>query len=162
MSEMRVPVLIGEARVAGAESLIFTIGLGSCVAIVLYDEVQQIGGLAHAMLPSPSNGRRNSPPSRFASSAVPELLRLMLAAGAEAARVRARLAGGASMFDVLLSDSGRKLGLRNVHAAREALDAHGIPLVGEDTGGAHGRSVFLRNTDGRLIVTSVAHPDVVL
>jgi chemotaxis protein CheD len=162
MSELRVPVLIGEAKVAGPESLIFTIGLGSCVAIVLFDVEQRIGGIAHAMLPSPANGRRSTPVTRFASSAVPELLNLLVQAGAAQARIHARLAGGASMFDVLLSDSGRKLGLRNVHAAREALDAHGIPLRGEDVGGAHGRSVFLRNADGRVVVTSVAHPDVVL
>jgi chemotaxis protein CheD len=155
-----MPVLIGEAKVAGPDNVVYTIGLGSCVAVVLYELDRRVGGIAHAMLPMPANGRRNTPVARFASSAVPTLLDLMLEAGADAARVQARLAGGASMFETLLSETGRRLGLRNVEAARAALEQHRIPIVGEDVGGSHGRSVYLHTTDGRLTITSVAHPDV--
>jgi chemotaxis protein CheD len=162
MNEQRLAVLIGEGKIAGADSLLFTVGLGSCVAIALYDAETRIGGLAHAMLPHPANGRRTTPPTRFASTAVAALVALMTDAGASADRLHARLAGGASMFEALLPDGGRRLGQRNVQAAREALALAGIPLHGEDVGGAHGRSVFLRTADGAVVVTSVAQPDVVL
>jgi chemotaxis protein CheD len=162
MNEQRLAVLIGEGKVARADSLLYTVGLGSCVAIVLYDEGMRIGGLAHAMLPHPANGRRTTPPTRFASSAVAALVALMTDAGARAERLHARLAGGASMFEALLPDDGRRLGQRNVQAARDALAVAGIPLQGEDVGGAHGRSVFLRTADGTVTITSVAQPDVVL
>lgn len=155
-----MPVLIGEAKVAGPDSVVYTIGLGSCVAIVLHDLDRCIGGIAHAMLPTPSNGRRDTPVARFATSAVPALLALMREAGAEPTRIRARLAGGASMFEALLPETGRRLGLRNVEAARSALDEHRIPIIGEDVGGSHGRSVYLHTADGRLTITSVALPDV--
>lgn len=162
MSEKRVPVLIGEAKVAGPDNLLFTIGLGSCVAIVLYDAEVRIGGIAHAMLPDPSNGRRKSPAGRFATTAVPALLELMREAGASGDRIRARLAGGASMFEALLDEKGRRLGMRNVEAARAALAQAGICLDGEDVGGSHGRSVYFSTGDGIVTITSVAHPDVIL
>ena len=162
MSEVRVPVLIGEAKVAGPGSVLFTVGLGSCVAIVLFDPELCVGGLAHAMLPDPSNGRRNTPASRFASTAVPTLLEMMSAAGAAPDRIRARLAGGASMFEALLNEKGRRLGMRNVEAARAALARAGISLEGEDVGGSYGRSVFLRTADGTVTITSVSHSDVIL
>lgn len=162
MTESRMPVLIGEARVAGPGNLLFTVGLGSCVAIALWDPEAKVGGLAHAMLPDPSNGRRRTPEGRFATTAVPVLIERMCDAGASETRIRARLAGGASMFESLLDDRGVRLGTRNVDAARRALEARGVRVEAEDTGGTHGRSVFLRTTDGQLLVTSVTLPDVVL
>jgi chemotaxis protein CheD len=157
----QVPVRIGEVRVAAGSSVLFTIGLGSCVAVALYDAQQQVGGLAHAMLPNPSAGR-HAPPGRFATTAVAELMQLLQAEGASPARMRARLAGGASMFRDVLEGDGLRLGRRNVEAAREALQAAGIPVDGEDVYGTYGRSVFLRTIDGRLLVTSVNHDNVLL
>lgn len=162
MIASKVPVQIGEVKVGGEESLLFTIGLGSCVAIVLYDERMRIGGMAHAMLPTPANGRHSASLGRFVTTAVPALLACMVEHGAAPGRLRARLAGGASMFESVLTDYGRKLGPRNVQAARDALAEAGIPVDGEDVGGTHGRSVFLTVADGRLVVTSVHHADVIL
>jgi chemotaxis protein CheD len=51
-----VPVRIGDVKVAAGPSVLFTIGLGSCVAVALYDPERRIGGLAHAMLPDPRSG----------------------------------------------------------------------------------------------------------
>ncbi len=162
MSVMRVAVLIGEAKVAGPGNVLYTVGLGSCVAIVLYDDESRIGGLAHAMLPDPSNGRKLTPIGRFATTAVPELIARMVEAGADARRIRARLAGGASMFETLLPERGRRLGMRNVEAARTALEQAGVHVHAEDVGGSHGRSVYLTTCDGNLRVSSVSLPDVLL
>jgi chemotaxis protein CheD len=158
----QVDVRIGDVKVAGADSLLYTIGLGSCVAISLYDPLKKIGGLAHAMLPSPGNGRKDAPAGRFAETAVVELLRLMDEEGADRARLRARLAGGASMFRDVLDGDGLRLGRRNVEAAHTALEEAGIAVESEDVFGTYGRSVFLRTTDGQLLVTSVNHEDVIL
>lgn len=162
MSEARIPVQIGELKVAGPGAVLYTVGLGSCVAIALYDRALRIGGLAHAMLPDPSNGRRHTPAGRFATTAVPALVEMMRDAGADPMRITARLAGGSSMFEALLSDQGRRLGSRNVEAAREALARLGTAIGAEDVGGSHGRSVYLRTADGSVTVTSVMLPDVSL
>jgi chemotaxis protein CheD len=162
MKPEKVAVHIGDVKVAGQGSQLLTIGLGSCVAIALYDPKVKIGGLAHAMLPHPSNGRKDAPPGRFAATAVPQLLEMMTKAGASPRRIRARLAGGASMFRDLLEGDGLRLGRRNVEAAREALQALNIPVDGEDVFGTYGRSVYLNTEDGTLLVTTVRQPDVLL
>lgn len=158
----RVPVRIGEIRVACGASMLFTVGLGSCVAIVLYDAGARIGGLAHAMLPTPASGRGgiDVPVGRFASTAVPELIRMMERAGAARRRLDAWLAGGASMFRDVLDSDGLRLGRRNVDAARAALSEAGLSVRAQDVYGTYGRSVYLRTDDGELLITSVNNPDV--
>jgi len=162
MSTTRESVTIGEAKVARAGTMLYTLGLGSCVAIVLYDGDQKVGGLAHILLPDPTVGRCNGSPARYATTAVEALIELMECEGASRRRMRARLAGGAAMFQRLLTESGRQLGTRNVEAARSALARAGVPVDGEDIGGTHGRSVYLDIDGGRCVVSSVLHPDVVL
>ena len=156
----RQAVRIGELAVCTLRGTLFTIGLGSCVAVALWDDARCVAGLAHVMLPTPADARPGAPHGRFASTAVPALIRLMAEAGAEPARIRARIAGGASMFSRVLTDSGRNLGVRNVAAVTAALEGAWVPLDGQDVGGEHGRSVFLDAADGRLRITSVRHPDV--
>ena len=53
-SEIRVKV--ADYAVA-ADGVIATIGLGSCVAIALYDPTARVGGLAHILLPDESMSR---------------------------------------------------------------------------------------------------------
>ncbi|HSJ24395.1 MAG TPA: chemotaxis protein CheD [Longimicrobiales bacterium] len=158
----QVPVRIGEVKVASGSSVLFTIGLGSCVAIALFDDRARVGGLAHAMLPRPERGHRTAPPGRFVTTAMPVLLDMLEREGAVRSRLRARLAGGASMFQAVLEGEGLRLGRRNVEAAQEALAAAGVPVDGVDVHGTHGRSVFLRTSDGTLLVTSVSNEDVYL
>jgi chemotaxis protein CheD len=75
--------------------------------------------------------------------------------GADARRVRAKLVGGASMFANLLPAGGINIGERNVTAARDALAAAGVPVVAEDIGSDHGRSVFFHLADGRVEIRSL-------
>jgi chemotaxis protein CheD len=149
-----IRVNVADYAVAAAGTII-TIGLGSCVAIVLYDGEAHVGGLAHVLLPSEEMSRDRSNPAKFPASAVPLLLREMVALGARPDRVRAKIAGGASMFASLLSAGGINIGERNVVAVRAALARLEIPLVGEDTGADYGRSVYLFLCDGRVEVRSL-------
>jgi chemotaxis protein CheD len=86
----------------------------------------------------------------------------MAAAGASPRRIKARLAGGASMFAALSTPGTIQMGERNVVAARHALAAAGIPIVGEAVGGDFGRTVRLFVRDGRVSVSSVMHGSVAL
>ncbi|HVA56939.1 MAG: hypothetical protein WBQ26_07515 [Gemmatimonadaceae bacterium] len=147
---------------AAAEGTLSTMGLGSCVAIVLYDAESKVGGLAHVLLPDPDARRANDNPARYPGTALPVLLGQMAALGAERGRLKARIAGGASMFASLLPKGTVTIGARNVEAARETLAIAGIPLVGEDVGADHGRSVYLSLADGRMEVRSLVRGTRVL
>ena len=158
-SDVRVKVADYAVATSG---LLSTIGLGSCVAIVLYDADAAIGGLAHVLLPSESMSRDRSNPAKFPSTVVPLLIDEMRRLGAEPRRIRARIAGGASMFGALMGAGGVNIGERNVVAVRAALDRAGIPLVADDTGSDYGRSVFFFVDDGRVEVRSLRRGSRVL
>jgi len=151
-NEIRVKVADYAVAAAGTIS---TIGLGSCVAIVLYDEVVHIGGLAHVLLPSQAMSRDQTNPAKFPSTAVPLLLEEMRRLGASLERVRAKIVGGASMFGNLVPSGGINIGERNVIAVRETLASVNIPIIADDTGSDYGRSVFLHLDDGRVEVRSL-------
>ena len=148
--------MIGPARVgaATAPERLAAIGVGSCVAIVLYDAAARVGGLAHVMLPAAHLGRRDDDGASFPQSALPLLIEQMIALGAHPGRMTARLVGGASMFAALHPPGTIRMGERNLVATRHALSAQGIPVTAEATGGVHGRAVVLHTEDGRLEVTS--------
>jgi chemotaxis protein CheD len=157
MSGKVLMVRVADLGVGQVHDTLVTLGLGSCVAIVLHDAEAKVGGLAHVLLPSPALARNDGKPARFPQSAVPSLLQLMTANGAQPRRITARLAGGASMFAALAPPGTVQMGERNLVAARQTLAAHGVPLVGEAVGGDFGRTVRLRVSDGRLEVSTVAH-----
>ena len=136
-------------------ALISTIGLGSCVAIVLHDAMARVGGMAHVLLPNVSMSRDRSNPAKFPETAVPLLLDEMRRLGARRDRVSAKIVGGASMFAALIPTGGINIGERNIVAARDALDAAGVPIVAEDVGSDYGRSVYLSTQDGRVEVRSL-------
>jgi chemotaxis protein CheD len=155
-----VRVKVADYAVA-ADGLITTIGLGSCVAIVLYDSVARVGGLAHVLLPDESMSRDRTNLAKFPATAVPLVLEQMQKLGALPGRVRAKIAGGASMFGNFSSANGGSggsvinIGERNVAAVRRALASRRIEIVAEDTGSDHGRSVYFYLSDGRVEVRSV-------
>jgi chemotaxis protein CheD len=151
---VEIRVKVADYAVA-AGGTISTIGLGSCVAIVLYDAAARVGGMAHVLLPNEAMSRDRSNPAKFPSSAVPLLLGEMRLLGAKVERVRAKIVGGASMFGNLIPAGGINIGERNVVAVRGALAEVKIPIVAEDVGSDHGRSVYLFIGDGRVEVRSL-------
>ena len=158
-----IRVKVADYAVRRGQQVIVTIGLGSCVAIALYDRDTQVGGLAHILLPSPTMSRETNNPAKFPETIVPIMLQEMRALGmTSSARVSAKIAGGASMFGQLVSNSGINVGERNIIATREVLAAAGIPLIAEDTGLDYGRSVYFHLADGRFEIRSLKKGDRVL
>jgi chemotaxis protein CheD len=151
--EERVKVA-GLATLVSAGSLI-TVGLGSCVAITLWDKARRAGALVHVLLPEPPGDSMVENPAKYASTAVSALEEAMRDRGAHGPYV-ATLTGGAGLFGQLLKMRGENVGGRNVVAAKAALAEARIPVVGEDTGGDYGRTVSLDVADGRVTVRSMA------
>lgn len=148
-----IPVGIGEGRVAAGEGVALAVhGLGSCVALCLYDPVSRGGGLCHVVLPSSELGRAGDPPCKFADTAVGWLVEQLRARGASAARLVAKMAGGANLFGTR-AVGHPTIGERNVAAVREALARRGIALRGEHVGGTAGRSIVFRLADGSVEVS---------
>ena len=144
------------------QAVIITLGLGSCVAIMLHDPDACVGAMAHVLLPSHSLARDQSNPAKFPETAVPFLVHRMVAAGASRHRLVAKLAGGASMFAQLMTPGTVQMGERNIAASRAALREAAIPIVGEAVGGDRGRSVRFWPQTGRVETRTVGGEDVVI
>ena len=153
LPEREIVVNVADFAVARGGGVIATCGLGSCVAIMLFDDAAEVAALAHVLLPEADPKRALTNPAKYASTAVPLLVEEARRLGARTG-MRAKLVGGARMFGALLT-SGVNMGERNVEAARRALAAARVPVVAEDVGGEFGRSVYIDVVTGQVRVRSL-------
>ena len=153
----RISVGIADLRTGGPGEVLAAVGLGSCVAIAVHDRVRRRGSLAHIMLPQQTDGRRRLGENmwKYADVAVREAIRALENIGCNRADMGARIAGGASIFELGRGVEGGDIGKRNVEAVVRALADQGIPLLGSDVGGREGRTVEFSIDTGELAVKTV-------
>jgi chemotaxis protein CheD len=145
--ETAVILGLGEHRV-GTHPM-GTIGLGSCIALILHDQRKSLAGFAHIMLPE-SRGNLDRP-GKFADTATSVLLEEMERLGSTKFSITALVIGGASMFE--FSANSLNIGERNAAAVKDLLCEQGIRIEHEETGGKVGRSVYYwPEGKGRLII----------
>jgi chemotaxis protein CheD len=145
-----VRVGVADWRVAANGSTLATSGLGSCVAVAVYDPDAGVGGLLHAMLPEAP--APVDTPAKYVDSGLEEMLGAMFRRGASPDNLAAKLAGGSSMLDISVGDA---VGQRNVDAAHRALDGADVQLVAAETGGNDGRSVSFSPASGEVTIDRV-------
>ncbi|MBE5950159.1 MAG: chemotaxis protein CheD [Lachnospiraceae bacterium] len=134
---------------------ITTLGLGSCVGVVLYDPTKKISGMVHVMLPDSTKIKNNENLAKFADTGIEELLKQIVAKGANRKNIVAKIAGGAQMFAFKSDNDMLRVGDRNVEATKEKLKQLQIPLIAEDTGKNSGRTIEFFPETGELLVKSV-------
>jgi chemotaxis protein CheD len=133
-------VRMGELSVSRTPGhVLASIGLGSCIGLVLFEPSRSLVGLAHIVLPS-SEGDPDAMVGKFADCAIPALIEQMTSLGARRPMLEAVLVGGAQMF-ALKTASTLDVGRRNEEAAREALTNAGVKVRAAATGGSKGRTV---------------------
>jgi chemotaxis protein CheD len=126
-------------------------GLGSCIALAVWDSRAKVGGLAHFMLPSgPASG---SSPVKFIDTGLDPFLRAVEAKGAMLNRCTLKAAGAAAMLTV---GGGLAIGKRNAEALQAALAERGLALNASSLGGNAGRTVQLDVTTGRFLIKSLS------
>lgn len=151
----RIMLSLGEWAVSDdPERELVCLGLGSCVALCVYDAVKNVGGMAHMVLPDSDDGRRGGAEAKFVDLAVPLVLREMEQLGAARTRMKIHLVGGAQMLSGASFTDTMMIGQRNVEAARAALDSERLKITSEDTGGDAGRTVKLAIATGELEISS--------
>jgi chemotaxis protein CheD len=151
----RIEVGVGEIAIAQYPRYLMTPALGSCVGLALWDSTMKQGGLAHVMLPTPSETAQIGQEHRFATVAVPALAKMLADAGSPRRRLVAKIAGGSAMFkaDTVLATIGQ----RNVEEVKSQLGLLNIPLLAEDTGESHARTVELHLDSGEFVVRSYVY-----
>ena len=138
----------GQLLVAIAPTAITTV-LGSCVAVCLWDPQKRIGGMNHFILPQNAGGTVAS--LRFGNTAMEQLIAQVRGASGRLPLLRARVFGGASMFE----KQGETLGQQNAALAIEFLSRRGIDIVQIDVGGNRGRKLVFHTDEGTACLTTI-------
>lgn len=150
-----VRVGIADMNIVKYPETIRTSGLGSCVGVVLYDEFRKIAGMVHVMLPDSSLDRsKRVNAAKFADTGVYALMELLKAEGVRPMSIKAKIAGGAQMFQFGTGDTMR-IGPRNIEAVKAELKRLAIPILAEETGGSSGRTIEFDPSTSKLSVRTV-------
>ncbi|WP_163530607.1 chemotaxis protein CheD [Halobacillus ihumii] len=151
-----VKVGIADLNIIKREGVLRTSGLGSCVGVVLYEPVSKFAGMVHIMLPDSSLGKQGVVnPRKYADTAVDELVNLLVQYGVRKSHLRAKIAGGAQMFQFSRANDMMRIGPRNVKAVKKKLRQHNIPIYSEDVGGTNGRTIEFHPDTGQLHIRTV-------
>ncbi|OLD64849.1 MAG: hypothetical protein AUI47_04085 [Acidobacteria bacterium 13_1_40CM_2_68_5] len=151
----------GELRVSGAPDRLAIHGLGSCVAVFVYDPGARIGGLAHILLPGPPR-RPTDHVGRYATTAVAAMVEETIRLGAKRSALCAKVTGGSRMFAYDTTSARPTVGDKNIEAALQALEEARVTIVATEVGGEIGRNVVADLTDGSLTISTVrGEPKVV-
>lgn len=154
MNEM-IKVGMADLNVCTSPNALTTLGLGSCVGIVLYDPIRKIAGLVHVMLPDSTKIINNENKAKFADTGIDALINEMIKIGADKRVLIAKIAGGAQMFAFSNNNEMMRIGERNVEATKLKLQQLGIAIKAEDTGANYGRTIEFYPETGILLIKSV-------
>src|SRR5699024_2299769 len=152
---------IADLNLVEAPDKIRTSGRGSCVGVVIYDSSRQIAGLRHVMLPDSTVTRqKDCNHYTYADTAIDILINTLLERQTVRHRLKAKLAGGAQMFQHHHSTDIMRIGPRNIEAVQERLKTHQIPITATDVGGTSGRTIEFDPLTNQLKIRTVNKGEV--
>ncbi|WP_042144791.1 chemotaxis protein CheD [Paucisalibacillus sp. EB02] len=158
-----VKVGIADLNVVTAPDMIRTSGLGSCVGVVLYNIQKETAGMAHVMLPDSSLGKQASLNKyKYADTAIDILVDRLCSKGIRKSQLKAKLAGGAQMFQINTANDIMRIGKRNVEAVLQKLEEHKIPVESSDVGGNYGRTIEFNPQTGKLKIRTITKGEHVI
>jgi len=146
----KIGVRISETKVAKGDAVLVCYGLGSCVAVAIYDEEQEVGGMAHVLLPG--SPRPGDNPSKYSDTSIENLVEKIQKMGGARENMKAKVVGGANMFSWVSHETKKTIGERNARAVLKKLKEMNIRVVAEHTGGTQGRTVEFFAGKGALIL----------
>ena len=156
MAENTIVLGMADLLVMPAPIKLVTLGLGSCVGVVVFDTYAKVAGMAHVMLPDSRGLLGTEKVGKFADTAVPALIEEMLKKGATRPRIKAKIAGGAQMFSLPgASADFLTVGAKNVQQTKMKLTRMGILVVASDTGGNRGRTIEFSTSNWLLKVKTL-------
>ncbi|UZD97777.1 chemotaxis protein CheD [Pseudomonas corrugata] len=129
--------------------------LGSCVSLVCWHPQLLIGGMCHFMLPTRPRPPMNELDGRYGDEAIELMLRQARLQGVSAKEFRIQLFGGGDMFPTLGKQKSNLVGQKNVDAALQLLQAHGLTCKGADVKGVGHRNLIFDLWNGQVLLKHI-------
>ena len=123
-------------------------GLGSCIALILFDSLKKIGSMSHILLPSSEKAKNITFPHKYADLSVKCLAYQLISKGVYLKNIKAIIIGGSSIFNNV--DIG--ISRNNIEAVKTHLTELNLKIVREETGGNLGRTVIYEPFNNNLIL----------
>ncbi len=139
-------IVPGEAFVSN-KRVISTI-LGSCIAVVLWDESNNLIGMNHYVLVRSDLDISPDQRGRYGIYAIPMLINAMLENGASKSNLKAKLFGGTNF----MAKGSVKVGLENSEFAVNTLNKYRIPILAKDFDQSKSRKIFAFPENFKVIV----------
>ena len=93
--------------------------------------------------------------AKFADTAIPMLVSMLIEKGATPLGLKAKISGGANMFPDI-DQNVMRIGEDNIDAVRESLRKHRIPVIAEDVGGEIGRRLEFMVGSNKLAIRTLS------
>ncbi|MCR5797193.1 MAG: chemotaxis protein CheD [Eubacterium sp.] len=145
-----ITVGLSDFKICKSPQKIVTIGLGSCVGVIIYDKSTKTCGMAHVMMPDSTKFPQENNKLKFADICLSRMIESLLESGVHKIELIAKIAGGACMFGESHDNPLIDIGAQNVEAVRTFLENNRIPIVAEDVGGDYGRTLEFDPSNGEL------------
>ncbi len=147
---------------ASRRSAIIETTLGSCVAVCLYDPLEQIGGMNHILLPGKADLLHFDSAARYGVNAMELLINRIMAIGGNRFQLVAKVFGGAHLFPSISVENG--VGKKNAEFVVEFLKLEKIRIIGCDLGGHDSRKIYFHTDTGDVFlqrISSASYPKIV-
>lgn len=152
-----VRVGMADYKICHSPQKISTLGLGSCLGVILYDKSSKTCGMAHVMLPDSTRiPTQQNNRFKFMDTCLQDMYdELTQKNGIPSGKLIAKIAGGAKMFAHRSNNSMLNVGEQNIVKAKEMLKGWKIPILAEDTGNEYGRTITFDPSNGELHIKTV-------
>lgn len=140
---------------ASKEPAVIETLLGSCVAVCLYDPIEQIGGMNHILLPGKADMKHFDVVSRYGINAMELLINKIMNLGSKRHPLVAKVFGGAHVLPAISQENG--MGRKNVEFVLEFLQMEAIRVMSQDTGGYEARKIYFHTDTGEVLLKRI-HP----
>lgn len=160
-AQLKRPMVIiqpGEYYVTKQDEVIATV-LGSCISVCVKDELHNIGGMNHFMLPGDFRVEDvfNSNSARYGMYAMEMILGDILKLGGDRQQLTAKVFGGGHVLNVATSKNS--VPAANIQFVKAYLSMEGIQVIKSDVGGYHGRKVLYLPHLGKVYVKHLVPDD---
>ena len=122
----------------------------------MFDPDAEVGGLAHILLAQKDNNIDPDNYLKYANVSLKLMFNDLICHGCNTENIIAKVAGGANMFPSIYADDRPTIGKKNIESVLYVLqDELRVPVVAQDVGGNHGRTLEFNPMDGNLSVRSL-------
>ena len=151
-----VKLLPGQYFVTTQDKMLVTV-LGSCVAACLYDPETGIGGMNHFMLPTVNKTasefeKTQGMAAKYGVHAMEILINDLVKAGANKARIKAKVFGGGKVVKSFVQQDAGKY---NEVVVTDFFSTEGISIVASDLCDIYARMVYFFLSRGMFIMNCV-------